>query len=94
MAELDKACTASPLPGMPKYNVTGRCLRYSRDIPALHPAIETFLVKSGGASSCCPLYKEMIKTPEGKQRATAIFNKAKSGYHTVSAYTISELLKS
>ena len=32
-----------------------------------------------------PLYEELVKTPEGKARARAIYDKARPGYHPMAA---------
>jgi len=35
----------------------------------------------------------LLKTPEGKKRAEAIFKSAEKGYHAVAAGTIRDMLK-
>jgi hypothetical protein len=39
------------------------------------------------------LYKELVKTPEGKTWAKQIFEKAKSGYHATTVQAVEGLLK-
>ena len=39
-----------------------------------------------------PLYAELAKTPAGKQRALALYHRARSRYHAVSTATLDELL--
>ncbi|MDB5198416.1 MAG: Peptidase rane alanine aminopeptidase [Chitinophagaceae bacterium] len=61
-----------------------------------HPAdayIEKFLTEVGRRKFLRPLYKEMIKTPDGKAWAQRIYAKARANYHPVSYTTIDELLK-
>jgi aminopeptidase N len=58
-----------------------------------YPAIENFLTSYSRTYSLTPLYKEMIKTPEGKVWAKQIYAKAKSGYHATTVVAIEQLLK-
>ncbi|QBZ97602.1 hydrolase/aminopeptidase [Flavobacterium sangjuense] len=58
-----------------------------------YPAIEQFLTSYSRTYSLTPLYKEMIKTPEGKVWAKQIYAKAKSGYHATTVHEIESLLK-
>lgn len=39
------------------------------------------------------LYKEMVKTPEGKTCASEIFRKAKPGYHLTTVQSVEGILK-
>ena len=58
-----------------------------------YPAIELFLTSYSRTGSLLPLYKEMIKTPEGKTWAKQIYSKAKTGYHATTIQAIEPLLK-
>ena len=58
-----------------------------------YPAIENFLTSYSRTYSLTPLYKEMIKTPEGNVWAKQIYAKAKSGYHATTVVAIEQLLK-
>ena len=58
-----------------------------------YPAIEKFLTEVGRRKFLILLYKEMIKTPQGKIWARKIYKKARPNYHSVSYNTIDELLK-
>jgi aminopeptidase N len=58
-----------------------------------YPAIENFLTSYSRTYSLTPLYKEMIKTPEGKVWAKQIYAKAKSGYHTTTVEALEKILK-
>ena len=58
-----------------------------------YQAIEQFLTTYSRTYSLTPLYKEMIKTPEGKIWAKQIYAKAKSGYHATTVEAINKILK-
>lgn len=58
-----------------------------------YPAIEQFLTTYSRTYSLTPLYKEMIKTPEGKVWAKQIYAKAKAGYHATTVEAIDKLFK-
>lgn len=60
---------------------------------AANPAIEQFLISISRTGSVMMLYKEMVKTPEGKTWAKQIFEKAKSGYHATTIQAIEGVLK-
>jgi hypothetical protein len=40
-----------------------------------------------------PLYEELARTPEGRERALAIYRRARPTYHPISAASIDEVLK-
>jgi hypothetical protein len=54
--------------------------------------LEQFLTTVGRRKFLKPLYEELVKTPEGKQRASNIYAKARSGYHPIAQVTVDELL--
>jgi leukotriene-A4 hydrolase len=58
-----------------------------------YPAIEQFMIATSRTGSLMTLYKEMVKTPEGKTWAKQIFNKAESGYHATTVQAVEGLLK-
>ena len=60
---------------------------------AAYPAIEKFLAEVGRRKFLIPLYKEMIKTAEGKEWAKKVYAKARPNYHSVAYHTIDDLLK-
>lgn len=60
---------------------------------AADPAIEQFLIGSSRTGSIMMLYKEMVKTPEGKVWAKKVFDKAKSGYHATTIQAVEGVLK-
>ncbi|MBF4467108.1 hydrolase/aminopeptidase [Flavobacterium sp. LC2016-12] len=58
-----------------------------------YPAIEQFMIATSRTGSLISLYKELVKTPEGKVWAKQIFEKAKSGYHATTVQAVEGLLK-
>jgi aminopeptidase N len=54
--------------------------------------LEAFLIKIGRRKFLMPLYTALASTPEGKQKAIAIYKKAKPNYHFVSYNSIDQLL--
>ncbi len=60
--------------------------------PAM-PQLKTFLTSQGRRKFLRPLYEEMIKTPQGWQRAREIYTEARPGYHAISVATIDEILQ-
>ncbi|MBO9583493.1 MAG: leukotriene A4 hydrolase C-terminal domain-containing protein [Flavobacterium sp.] len=58
-----------------------------------YPAIEQFLIGISRTGSIMMLYKEMVKTPEGKAWAKQVFEKAKSGYHATTIQAVEGILK-
>ena len=61
-------------------------------LPA-YPNIEMFLTNVGRRKFLMPLYKEMVKTPEGKIWAKRIYSKARPNYHSVAYSSADEILK-
>lgn len=58
-----------------------------------YPAIEQFLIGISRTGSVMMLYKEMVKTPEGKVWAKQVFEKAKSGYHATTIQAVEGIFK-
>ncbi|WP_337968425.1 leukotriene A4 hydrolase C-terminal domain-containing protein [uncultured Flavobacterium sp.] len=58
-----------------------------------YPAIEQFMIATSRTGSLMTLYKELVKTPEGKVWTKQIFDKAKSGYHATTIQAVGDLLK-
>jgi leukotriene-A4 hydrolase len=54
--------------------------------------VEPFLLKVGRMKFLRPLYEALAKTPEGKERARAIYAKARSRYHPIAADAIDRIL--
>jgi len=58
-----------------------------------YPALERFLLKQGRRKFLKPLYQKLAETPEGLERAKAIYAKARPMYHSVSYRTIDQIVK-
>ncbi len=58
-----------------------------------YSAIEQFMIATSRTGSLQTLYKEMVKTPEGKIWAKCIFEKAKSGYHMTTVQDLQKTLQ-
>jgi leukotriene A-4 hydrolase/aminopeptidase len=63
----------------------------SQYIPA-YSRLEEFLITVGRRKFLRPLYTELTKTPDGRERALAIYKKARSGYHPIAVATIDEIV--
>lgn len=55
--------------------------------------LEEFLLTIGRRKFIKPLYEELAKTPEGKERAVAIYRRARPTYHPIAVTSIDEVLK-
>lgn len=53
-----------------------------------YPRLESFLVEVGRRKFLKPLYEELVKTPEGRERAIGIYAKARAGYHPMAVATV------
>jgi hypothetical protein len=58
-----------------------------------YPRLEEYLTTIGRRKLIRPLYEELVKTPEGKERARAIYQKARPAYHPIAVTTIDEIVK-
>ena len=58
-----------------------------------YPRVEEFLMSIGRRKFIKPLYEELAKTPEGKERALAIYRRARPTYHPIAVTTIDDVLK-
>jgi aminopeptidase N len=54
--------------------------------------LEEFLRSIGRRKFIKPLYEELVKTPEGRQRALAIYRTARPGYHPISVDTVDRIV--
>ena len=72
------------------------CAWYLKVIPKNYAesnkAVETFLIDVGRRKFLTPLYKAILGTQGGKERAMEIYRQARGGYHAVSRETMDELL--
>jgi aminopeptidase N len=57
-----------------------------------YDALERFLLRQGRRKFLKPLYQKLSETPDGMQRARAIYAKARPMYHSVSYRTIDQIL--
>jgi leukotriene-A4 hydrolase len=57
-----------------------------------YPRLEEFLVTVGRRKYVKALYEELVKTPDGKTRAAAIYKKARPGYHPITVTTVDGIL--
>jgi leukotriene-A4 hydrolase len=60
---------------------------------AAYPRLEEYLTSIGRRKLIKPLYDELVKTPEGRERARAIYQKARPVYHPIAVATIDEIVK-
>ncbi len=58
-----------------------------------YPRLEEFLLTIGRRKFIKPLYEELAKTPEGKERALRIYRIARPTYHPIAVTSIDEVLK-
>lgn len=56
-------------------------------------ALEQFLMQVGRRKFLQPIYQALVAVPNGRERALAIYTKARPGYHSVSVGTLDEILK-
>ncbi|MCB1023977.1 MAG: M1 family metallopeptidase [Acidobacteria bacterium] len=54
--------------------------------------LEEFLTSVGRTKFVKPLFEELAKTPEGKERAKAIYKKARAGYHPITQSAVDAVL--
>jgi hypothetical protein len=57
-----------------------------------YPRLEEFLCSVGRRKFLKPLYSELLKTPEGRERAKRIYAKARPGYHPIAQSTLDALI--
>jgi len=56
------------------------------------PLLEKFLCSVGRRKFLKPLYSELMKTPEGAQRAGNIYRRARPGYHYIARNTLDAMM--
>lgn len=77
-------------------NAEIQCAWYTKAIkneytPA-YPAIRQFLIKVGRRKFLMPLYKAMMESQEGSERAKNIYKEARKNYHPISVNSIDEVV--
>ncbi|HEX8140963.1 MAG TPA: M1 family metallopeptidase [Pyrinomonadaceae bacterium] len=60
---------------------------------AAYPRLEDFLTSMGRRKFLKPLYEELVKTPQGRARAIAIYRRARPTYHPIAVTTIDGIVK-
>lgn len=68
-----------------------QAVRYNYE-PA-YAKLESFLVNTGRRKFLSPIYQELLTSEAGKQRAKAIYEKARPNYHFVATNTFDAMLK-
>ena len=58
-----------------------------------YPRLEEFLTTIGRRKFIKPLYEEMAKTPEGRERALSVYRRARPSYHPIAVASIDPILK-
>jgi leukotriene-A4 hydrolase len=53
-----------------------------------YPALERYLTEIGRRKLIRPLYEDLMKTPQGAERARRIYAKARPGYHPIAVATL------
>jgi aminopeptidase N len=56
------------------------------------PRLEQFLTSMGRRKFAKPLYEALVRTPEGKTRALAIYRKARPTYHPIAVTTVDKIV--
>jgi hypothetical protein len=65
--------------------------RHTNRQESAYPRLEEFLLTIGRRKFIKPLYEELAKTPEGRERALAIYRRARSTYHPISVASIDDV---
>lgn len=59
---------------------------------AAYPRLEEYLTSIGRQKLIKPLYEELVKTPEGRERALKIYAKARPGYHPIAQNAMDKIV--
>jgi aminopeptidase N len=91
-AELDAAFRFS---GTPNPEIAQRWypLTVRSGYTSARPEIEKFLIAIGRRKLIMPIYAELAKTDDGRMFATAVFEKARPGYHPITIGSVEAALK-
>ncbi len=57
-----------------------------------YPRLEEFLTSMGRRKFLKPLYEALVKAPEGRERALAIYRKARPTYHPIAVTTVDKIV--
>jgi len=92
MAELDLAFNLSKI-GNSEIAFQWLLMSIKNNYAAANPRLEEFLTTIGRRKFVRPLFEELAKTPAGKERAVAIYTKARPGYHPITVASVDGILK-
>jgi hypothetical protein len=92
MAELDLAFNLSKI-GNSEIAFQWLLMSIKNNYAAANPRLEEFLTTIGRRKFVRPLFEELAKTPAGKERAVAIYTKARPGYHPITVASVDTILK-
>lgn len=92
MAELDAAFS---LTQSGNSEIIAEWLQISirNEYEAAYPRLEEFLIEVGRRKFLKPIYEELVKTDAGKERAAAIYAKARPGYQAIATGTIDGIVE-
>jgi len=91
MAELDQAFRLSAS-GNSEITNQWLLLSIASGYEPAWPRLEEFLTSMGRRKFLKPLYEELVKTSEGKERALAIYRKARPTYHPIAVATVDKIV--
>jgi hypothetical protein len=91
MAELDRAFRLS---ASSNAEITNQWLlmAIASGYEAAYPRLGEFLTSMGRRKFLKPLYEALVKTPAGKERALAIYRKARPTYHPIAVATVDKIV--
>ncbi|MDQ3536122.1 MAG: leukotriene A4 hydrolase C-terminal domain-containing protein [Bacteroidota bacterium] len=91
MEELDRAFNLT-MSGNSEILVAWFLHVIAKEYTPAYSQLEKFLTTVGRRKFLVPLYKELVKSPEGLTFATEIYQKARPNYHYVSSNTLDKIL--
>jgi aminopeptidase N len=92
MQELDRAFNLTKI-GNAEIAHQWLLMSIRKNYAPAYPRLEEYLTSIGRQKLIKPLYEELVKTPEGKERALKIYAKARSGYHPIAQTAIDKIVK-
>jgi leukotriene-A4 hydrolase len=92
MGDLDRAFTLTRS-GNSEIAFQWLMMSISNKYEPAYPRLEEFLLTVGRRKFIRPLYQELAKTPEGRERALAIYRRARPTYHPIAVTSIDQDLK-
>jgi leukotriene-A4 hydrolase len=91
MAELDRALRLTESGNSEIVN-QWLLLSIANGYEQAYPRLEGFLTSMGRRKFLKPLYEALVKTPEGKERALAVYRKARPTYHPIAVATVDKIV--